>query len=504
MGIVPIALGTQSSPSRHPAAGNARLINCRMEPSGDEAKVPNQIWGCAGFKDYQTLSGDAGIRCLFVSDGVLIAVAGRSVSRILPGGSAPVVIGGIPTTGPVYAARNRRTPTAQVALVSDGLYYLYEGAGLTAVSDSALPSPTSVDFLDGYFFFSEERGRITRSELDNGGTFDGLAYASAESNPDKLLRVITHERMLVAFGERSTEFFVADASVDPFAYSRSTAIEVGCAAAGSVARVQQTIIWIADDKTVRRLNGYQGVKISSYPVDRFIQSIPDLTQVSAFTYTLNGNTYYTLNAPNGTWEYCLTTGLWHERKSYGLNRWRVSCAVEFDGKIIVGDYNSPKLYEMSEDYYSEADQPLVCVNQTPPAHAFPYYLLIPNVFIDVVPGVGLPETRNPITTVPGNGTPIGLLLALTFGTGSTTTGGDINNAWLSDPCLLLDYSDDGGINFKPTRSLRVGKDGQTTTRVKTLRLGRTKAQGRTYRIVFSAAVARGLLGMGIEPTKLNP
>jgi hypothetical protein len=369
-----------------------------------------------------------------------------------------------------------------------------------------LPSPTSVDFLDGYFMFTEQRGRITRSDQDSGAVFDGLAFANAESNPDKLVRGITHERMYVAFGARSTEFYASDASVDPFAFSRSAAIEVGCAAGGSVARVQQTILWIADDLTVRRLNGYQGAKISNPSVDRFIARIADLTQVSALTYSLGGNTFYTLSAPEGTWEYNLTTGLWHERSSYGLNRWRVSCVAEFDGKLIAGDYNSPNLYVMSVDAYAEGADELVMTIQTPPAHAFPYFAQMSAAYIDVVPGVGVLETRTPIVVTPGGGgSPIGLLLSLTGGSGSsTTTGGDVTNDYLSNPTLMFDWSDDGGIDFGPVRHLPLGKMGETQKRLKTLRLGRTKQVGRSFRLRVSAAVVRGVLSMSADVQKLQP
>jgi hypothetical protein len=505
MGIIPIALATGSNPGRFPAAGSGRLINCFMEPAGSEAKTPSPVWGCAGLNPYKTVTGDGGVRLLFEVDGVLLAVIGRDVFLIRPGG-AYTRIGGLATTGPVYAARNRRAPNAQVAIVSDGLYYLYEGGVLTAISDEALPSPSSVDFLDGYFLFTEQRGRITRSEQDSGAVFDGLAFANAESNPDRLVRGITHERMYVAFGARSTEFYASDASVDPFAFSRSTAIEVGCAAAGSVARVQQTILWIADDLTVRRLNGYAGQRISTPSVDRFIASIADLSQVSAITYTIQGNTFYTLNAPEGTWEYNLTTGLWHERSSYGLDRWRVSCVVEFDGKLIAGDYNSPTLYEMSVDAYAEGSDELVMTVQTPPVHAFPYFAMMSAAYIDVVPGVGLLETTETTTvTVSGGstGTPIGLLLSLTR-TGSTQEVITVTNEYVSNPALMLDWSDDGGITFGPTRQLPLGKMGQTQKRLKTLRLGRTKQVGRVFRMRVSAAVARGVLSMSADVAKLRP
>ena len=501
MGIVPISLGTQSNPGRYPAAGNCRHINCEAIPAGGEAKSPDPLWSSAGFRDYTTLQGDGGVRALFVVDNVLLAVAGRSVSRVVAGGTSTVV-GGLATTGPVYIDRNRRSPNPQVAIVSDGLYSVYEGGVLTAVSDPALPSPQDVSFIDGYFLFTESRGRITRSELDSAAVFDGLAYSNAETNPDKLVRGVRHETTYTAFGERSIEHFVADASVDPFAFSRSAATDIGCASAGSVVAVQQTIIWIADDKTVRRLNGYAGIKISHEPVDRFIESIADLTQVRAFTFTMKGMTYYILTAPEGTWSYNLTLNRWIERTSYGLNRWRISCAVEFDGKIICGDYASPKLYEMRADVFTEAGQPLIMEAWSPPVHGFPYYTLTNAVFIDAISGVGLAETRNPIVTT-ATSTPTGLLMAI-LSTTNTTSGGDISNAWLSDPALILDYSDDDGINFKPPRELRLGKAGQTQTRLKALRFGRSKSQGRTYRLRASAATVRGFISMSADITKLQP
>jgi hypothetical protein len=502
--IVPIELGTQSSPGRFPAAGNAQHINCFSEPAGNEYKSSNQVWGCAGFEDYATVSGAGGVRLLFEVDGALLVVAGRTVSRLVPGGT-PVVIGGIATDGPVYAARNRRSPNVQVGIVSDGVYAVYDSGTLTNVSDPALSAPTSIDYLDGYLFFSERSGRISRSEEDNATLFDGLAFTTAESDPDNLVRVIRNERTLIAFGVKSTEFYNADPSIDPFAYDRTATMGTGCAAAGSIARVQQTIMWIADDKTVRRLNGYSGEKVSSYAVDRFIATIADLSQVSALTYTMGGNTFYAINSPEGTWEYNLATGFWHERKSYGLDRWQVSAVVEFDGKLICGDYDSPKLYEMRVDAYSEAGADLVMSVQTPPVHAFPYAASMSELFIDFVPGVGQREEGTPFTTIipgtPGTGgTPIGMLLALTRGgTPGTpdieTVGFAVSNADVSDPELLFDWSDDGGINWKPTRYLKLGKLGETRKRIKTMRLGQTGSQGRVFRVRFSAAVVRGLIAM---------
>jgi hypothetical protein len=504
MPIIPIELGTQSTPGRLPAAGNARHINCFCEPAGNEAKAAKPVWGCAGFLNYATVPGSGGVRLLFEVDGVLLVVAGRTVSRLVSGG-APVVIGGIATDGPVYAARNRRSPNVQVGIVSDGVYAVYDSGTLTTISDPLLAAPTSIDYLDGYLFFSERRGRISRSEEDDATLFDGLAFTTAESDPDSLVRVIRNERTLIAFGVKSGEFYNADPSVDPFAYSRTATMGTGCAAAGSVARVQQTVMWIADDKTVRRLNGYSGEKVSSYAVDRFIATIADLDQVSALTYTMGGNTFYTINAPEGTWEYNLATGLWHERQSYGLDRWRVSCVVEFDGKLICGDYASPNLYEMKVNAYSEAGADLVMTVQTPPVHAFPYLASMSELHIDFVPGVGLREEGTPFTgIIPGipgiGGTPIGLLLALTRGGTPGTPDVEtvefaVSNAVVSDPELLLDWSDDGGINWKPTRFLKLGKLGQTQKRIKTLRLGQTGSQGRVFRVRFSASVVRGLIGM---------
>ena len=495
MGIIPIALATQSSPERFPVAGAARLINCFMEPSGAESKTPSPVWGSAGYTSYATVPGNGGIRCLFEADGQLIVVAGTTVSIVYPGGTSKA-IGGLATTGPVYAAKNRRQPGAQVALVSTGQYAVVSGGTVSQVSDPALAAPNSVDFLDGYFLFSTDGGKIQRSEIDNATLFDGLAFAVAESNPGPLLRLVTHERRFVAFKSRSIEFWTSDASVDPFAFSRVAAIELGCAAAGSIARVQQTLIWIADDKTVRRLQGFAGTRISSYSVDRFIAGIADLTQVSAFTYTLGGNTFYVLNAPNGTWEYNLITGLWNERVSYGLNRWRVSAAAEFDGGIIVGDYASPKLYRMSNAASSEAGTELVMTVQTPPVHAFPYNAQFSRVDVDVIPG-----GEADIAAISGApiGSPIGLLLSLTYAYGPIS----FTVTESATKSLMLDWSDDGGVTFSSQRILSMGDVANGRTRVKALRCGRTRSLGRTFRMSISRAAARGILQMGADVVKLG-
>jgi hypothetical protein len=288
-----------------------------------------------------------------------------------------------------------------------------------------------------------------------------LSYTRADANPDAVVRVAALQRDAVIFGEVSTEFHRNTGSSSVFPFDRVTAIDIGCLAANSVTTVEQTLAWVAHDRTVRMLNGYTAVQISTPAVCRAIETVSTPSTIRGTSWVSNGHTFYSITSSDWTWDYDTSTKLWHERASYGQSNWKISCVEEFDGKLIAGDATKPILYHMSPDFADEAGSPLVMSLTLPPVHAFPKLLTLNALYIDCQQGVG-------------------------------TGQGDSQDI---DPELMLEVSRDGGATFTAQRMIKLGQQGQSAIRTKTYRLGQADEDGYVFRLSCSAKVARAFYGI---------
>lgn len=495
MSIMPISLGFSSNPGRAPAAGSARLLNCYAENAGKEQKAEWQIWAAPGLSEFARLTGGETIRAQIVVDDTLYVVSGRRIYAVDING-VETDLGGIATVGPVYMARNRKA-TPQIGIVSAGVYMVIEGGVLTTVSHP-ISAPTSIEFVDGFFVFSHADGRISHTESDDATTIDALAFGAVESSPDSCIRVIERQGEIIALGTKSSEFFGNEGSA-PFAFGRKVAVNVGCAAAGSAAKVDQTVMFIADDNTVRILNGYTAQRVSTHAVERAILAEPDRADIVAVTWRYKGHTMYCISGSTFSYCYDLATQLWHDRKSYGLERWRISSVTEFNGDLIAGDYAANKLYRMSDDYGDEADAPLVVEITTPPVHAWPARVKFAALFLDMIPGVGKIYTpAQPKYLMWGAS-------VLSWGASSLTWGDavpEIGNIEDYDPVVMMRWSDDGGITWSAEHQRPIGKLAENQRRIVFRRLGASGHVGRVFQFRATASVMRGFLGCAAEAVKI--
>ena len=409
MSIRNIVLPTESDPSRFPHAGNGRLINCYSEPTPN-GKNGNLIVACDGLDNFTTLDGDGPVRALFAySDSEMLAASGRLFCRMDVAGSS-TVIGAIPTDGLVTMGRNR---VGDVAIVSNGLYYKYQGGVFSKLEDPELPPPTSVAAGDGYFIFQIADGRLFSSELDDTNVLS-TDFLAADTNPDPGVRVIRMSPYFISFGTKSYEVF-RDVGGEAFPLDRQTSRNVGLIAAGAVTELDLMIAWVANDCTVRIMEGYDGKVISSDAVTRSIEDEPDKSSIVAYQYASRGHRFLAISGTSFTWEFNVSKGRWHERQSYGLERHRVSSSCLFGNRWLFGDYETSKVYV-------------------------------------------------------GNPTSIG----------ATS---------LTEQMAMVDFSDDGGLNFGVQTFHSIGRIGGRNKRVRRYRLGVTES--RVYRLTIDAVTDAG-------------
>lgn len=468
MPITQVSLGSDSNPSRYKQGGSATLINCYREDAGKEAKAPWHVYPSDGLQGYAVLtSADGGVRAQINVDGLLYVVAG---TRLYTVSDTQIVtlLGSmnISTTAPVYIERNRRT-IPDVAIVCDGLMYYSRNLVLAQVTDVDLLSPTSLTFVDGYFVIGTANNTWQIGQIDDASAWDGLDFTRADANPDAVITVNAQQSQAMIFGEVSTEFHRNTGAAD-FPFERVTAIDIGCLAAGSVQRLEQTIAWVANDRTVRMLNGYTAQRVSTHAVERDIESLVNRSTIRSCTWVKDGHTFYSISSTSWTWVFDTVTSLWHKRMSYGQAYWRIATAVFFDGKLITGDLETGTLYEMSAEFTDEAGDPLVSEIIIPPVHAFPARLRHNTLYIDMQRGVG-------------------------------TGTGEVDEI---APVVMVSWSEDGGETFGNERQLQLGEQGKNLIRVRTHRLGIAPENGRVYKLSVSAKVRRGFYGLTIEADKL--
>lgn len=468
MTITPISLGSGSSPSRFAAGGAAHFINCYLEKQGEDSKAPEIVVASDGLTAFGDLPTD-GIRAALEVGAYIYVVYGRVMYRVDSLGEY-TVLGNVPTDGLVTMVRNRRT-NPQIGIVSDRLFYVYDtvDGSFTRVTGPSTATdfyPTSITILDGYGILPVSNSKWYVTALDDLTSVDGLDFAEAESDPDDIVRASTREGEVVLFGRDTTEWWQDTGDAD-FAFARSQAIRLGCLSAGSVAAVDRTLAWIAHDGTVRLMSGYGGDRISDHAVERAIASV-DPDTIYATSWWARGHTFYAISSAEWTWIYDLSTGKWHERKSYGQSRWDIAVVARFGLQWVAGSSSSGELYVMSPDAMDEDGTAIVMTTQTPPVHAFPYRLCFNALYVDIVPGVGL----------------------------NTSATAEL------DPELMVSWSDNGGQTWSTERRVKLGKLGQMTQRAVVRRLGIGNQIGRTFRFSISASVARAFLGASVDVDKL--
>lgn len=466
MPLVPIALANRSNPARYTQGGTARLENCYVETIGEDGKTPWAVYAIDGMQGFANLTGAAGsVRASIEVNGIAYFVAGltlysvNSVGTVTNLGSMSVS-----ATGPVYMARNRRA-TPDIAIVCDGVMYRYR-TSLAQVTDVDLLSPQSLAFGDGYFIIGTADNTWQIGAIDDADAWDALDYERADSNPDSVVRVYYLQRDAVIMGEVSTEFWRHTGAAD-FPYERTATMDMGCLAPASVQTVEQTMCWIAHDRTVRMLEGYQGRRISTHAVERDIEALTSYENISSATWTRDGHTFYAITSDSWTWVYDTITGLWHTRKSDGRANWRAVAAVEFGDKVLVGDRDSENVYEMGRDFLDEAGAPIKMVLTLPPVHAYPAPLTCHALYIDVEKGVG------------------------------TGTG----NAEDVDPEIIVRVSKDGGATFGPQRALTIGQQGKRTATVKSFRFGQSTADGFVFQLEMPTRTVRAVYQMMADMEK---
>jgi hypothetical protein len=245
---------------------------------------------------------------------------------------------------------------------------VYPNDTITKITDSSFPTFVNcATFQDGYHIISKkDTDEIYWSQnLNDVTAWDATDTNTADAQPGKIQRIISGNRELWVFKEFNTQVFYNSGDADElFSQIQGAVLEVGTIAPSSVARCIGSFYWLTDSLRIVKNNGYQVQIISTPTLDYQLSKYTIPSDARGFYVTVEGHDWYVITFPtdNVTWVYDISTGFWFEWESYDANdladpwgRHRANCAITFDGKQIIGDYENGNLYYLDMDTYVDGD-----------------------------------------------------------------------------------------------------------------------------------------------------
>lgn len=356
---------------RSAALNASRCVNLYPEVAGPDSKNVAALIGTPGTSIFCDTSLSS-IRGVHVFNGLMYIVASNKLYSVTTTSVLSAQLGSNLTTstGRVVMADNGLSPTGgNDLIIADGAK-LYNYDVITTTWTEIATAANTVCFIGGVFVADIGGGRWQASGLYDGTSWSGLDISTADSMPDSLLAVYNNHNELWFFGEYTIEIWYQSGSGNPpFARMSGGSMDYGCAARFSIAKGNNSVLWLATIRNekggdfwgVAMASGYAPQKISTPAIDYQISQYATISDAFGFCYTDGGHEFYMLTFPtqNVSWCYDISTGFWHERSAYqgsmyATGRHVSNCCTYFNNKHYVGDYNSGKIYEMSSSLFDDS------------------------------------------------------------------------------------------------------------------------------------------------------
>lgn len=357
---VPVQMAMQPGADGVPMQSVERIVNgyAKIAPKGKQQTpiygTPGLVLWCSGL--------NGAIRGRLVMKGTPYVVAGTKLYSINSAGTE-TELGDIPGSDLVDMAGDG----TNVVVVAGGEIYVWNGSTLAAVTDPDAPSASSVEWIDGYFAFSEtDAESYFISALDDPTAYDALDFASAEWKPDNLRKILAVRRTGYMLGVDTIEAIQNVGAADfPFARYEDVFIDVGVIGRDAAVSTNDALYFLASDKTVRRLDGLTATPISDDAVKDIIDGWSDASLTVASAHIWENRLMIGFRNPDGAIFYDQSTERWHERRSYGSETTLYRHMMTAYGHVLCCSASEGKIYRYSKTAYDEDGETLPFEMVTP-------------------------------------------------------------------------------------------------------------------------------------------
>lgn len=454
------------------------VVNCYAEASQSDPQRPFKLTNTPGSLLYSTgLTGSC--RGVFYQEGFnpnLLVVDGTTVRRINTNlNNTTNMTGTLSGTDRVQAVFSE----AEGAFLSGGDIYTATKAGVVAaVTDADYATLLSDHNQIAFSSIATMGQRLlftygSRFGYSAAGDFDDtttISFYTAERNPDPLVCGVVLGRTYWLFGTQTIEPWVETGNNDdPFSPIQVDPVFRGCLARDTVVQVDNTLLWIGDDRGVYRLNGVTPVRLDTKDawVNRHLETV-DASDIICSKVETEGHAFYCINTPTRCIVFDIATNMWHLRQTYNTDGWEWAFQVRAGDKHFAGSRTGSRFAELNRDYKYDrlataggTGEPIV---RKMSAHlpVLSQRSAIENVRLDGVSGVGL------------------------------TTGQG------SDPLVTMEISTDRGNTFGVPRSRSLGRIGEYDKKPYWTRCGRVRPGQTVMRFTMSDPVNFGQTGVAVN------
>lgn len=459
-----IGFPLSTEPSINPGENGGRLINAYAEkaPVGSRSEF---LYRRSPGMDEAFIAGTGAPRGALLVGSILYIANDTKVYSVAKASSGAYVVEELAGTllgeGDVTMAHNMRAVTQVLIHHSAGMAEIAANA-VTPFSDPDLPASLMITYQDGYFFLPTASGRISASDL-NDYEFNSNSFVTAESSPDGMVSCVPYRRDMLFMGTYSTEVW-SNSGTSPFPYSRVTVLPIGLFGINAVSGYEPgfpgPLVFAGNDGAVYKMIGYGVERISTPQIERMLSEITDRTSVRMSAFIAAGHHFIAVSAPGWTLVHDLSTGFWHERASYEMDRWRVAFTINAFDEWLAFDATSGMVYKINERTYREGREPLVFEVRSQQQHSFPARSSVNRASFDFITGVGRDRGISPIQT---------------------------------NPRVSISWSDNGGWTFGNALLRDLGTQGELRS-IDVWRTGLTGREGRQWRLQVADPVEVSLLG----------
>lgn len=328
----------------------------------ERSESANRI-GIFDFPGLKLFSQGNGIdRGTHVMSGVLYGIQGTTLYKIDGLGNS-FSQGAVPGTDRAIFADDGST----LYFPADGALRKLSGGTVSTVSQSVIPTPEAIDYLNRKFILSGGTDFAT-SNVGDGDTYNALNVTEEETRPDPLLRPYVFSQLAYMVGsETIVPWYDAGTGNPPLARRDTSLVNVGAAGRYAVSNTDQFFYFFGDDRKPYQGVGASARSISKPEVAVEFEAIADASDCIVSAFVLDGQDFVLFAFPSAgkSFLYSEKYNYWVTLSSSG-GRWYGNNVIRAYNKNLVVDYRDGSIYELDKDTLTDNGDTRIRVRTIPP------------------------------------------------------------------------------------------------------------------------------------------
>lgn len=240
---------------------------------------------------------------------------------------------------------------------SSGYYIDYtDTSTLEDITDGDFPStPLRCTFTNSRFIVTDGVNFWWGDTVNSAEDWDSGNYISPDGKTDCAIGVVEdHNEMFIFGNEKTVVYYPSTDSV--FQEYSAGIMEYGTASKHSPSKIDNTIYWLANDRTIRKVSQYTPVKVSTFPLDEILGGYSAVDDAIGMTFSFKGHSFYCIAFPSEgvTWLYNISMDSWCKWTTReDMIRHQINCYLYYNGKHLIGGRNTGKIYELDSDTFDD-------------------------------------------------------------------------------------------------------------------------------------------------------